>query len=175
MNPLNVIFVTVATAIAAVGVYLAFLPGITAVQTNSAVENIQVLSQILKTAELQGISQTNRSNADEMSHLLTGWTQGGLAINTGTTTPTLLDSVAGQNTIILNAIAPRGGYRIALQSIEVCEGVKRTLESRQNPVFGLGGCLLFSGGPTPYGAHVITAGGNPGGAPETRTIAIYLR
>ena len=173
MNPLNVIFVTVATAIAAVGVYLAFLPGIAAVQTNSAVENIQVLSQILRSAELQGIAVTDRDDANKFKHLLTGWTVGGQLINSSTAD---LDSVAGQNTIELNEYAPRGGFLIALQSDDVCEGVKRVLESRQNPVFGVHACTSVGAPATPYNLHVVAATGNTtSNAPNSRTIAIYLR
>ena len=109
-----------------------------------------------------------------MKHLLTGWTVGGQAISS--TTPNL-DSVSGQNTIILNDHNPRGGYLISLQSVEVCEGVRRVLSSRQNPVFGIVGCAVVAATPATYAAHQVTAtlAANPAGAPETRTIAIFIR
>lgn len=174
MNALNVIFVTVATGIAAVGVYLAFLPGIAAVQTNSAVENIQILAQILKTAELQGIPRTDRDDSDEFKHLLTGWTQGGDAIDA--TDADKLDSVSGQDTIQLNEGTPRGGFRISVESDDVCEGVKRVLEARENPVFGVLGCEVATG-TAPYAAHTVTStpSNHPANAPATRVLAVYLR
>lgn len=180
MNAITMIFIVIMSAIALTSTYNLVLPALTGTQANAATASIQGLGAILKDAERQGISTTNRADRDDIAYLLTGWTAGGTAVNAAGTGD-LLDSPAGQDSIKLMDEAPRGGFAVLIEDTDTCTRVFNQISRQDNPQFIVHPSSCDTGAtaaPAPYGTTwtaTILDGQFTQDATAVRTIGIIMR